>query len=231
MASDSIWPAIEQSIKKARAEHPDLVWQAPEIEDWNQDERHKLIHYLVTQQDYLGHQLPNMRLVLLQCKLATSPKPGCKYQAPEDKPLSKFTFETKARTDYLDTKEQVVELLITVEPNNGATDRDIWERAFDYFLEQDNLEEFIEGDNDFYHSRDKGFLSGTRFEFKEILTNPAATPITAQGGHYQATESRSGDYSTYTDQEGTISTAKVTLAFVDPAQAEPFFAKLLDPDR
>ena len=111
-------------------------------------------------------------------------------------------------------------------PQGNKVNWGFWEDALDYFLEYDNLNDFVQ-DTDYWHSRTDFLLTGSAFRFNLDRVDLEAPNLILDGEavRYMAQETLGGGMMTLTNAEDTIvSRVKFEMWFSDKERARPVLA-------
>ena len=112
------------------------------------------------------------------------------------------------------------------EPQGNKVNWGFWEDALDYFLEYDNLNQFVQ-DTDYWHSRTDFLLTGSAFRFNLNRVDLYAPNLILDGEaiRHVAQETLGGGMMTLTnDEDNIVSRVKFEMWFSDRERARPVLA-------
>ena len=130
----------------------------------------------------------------------------------------------ESKNEYIELEAQILFL----EPKGKRVDWEFWENALDYFLEYNNLSEFVQ-DTDYWHERTDFLLTGSAFRFnldRVDLQEPNLI-LDGKATRYIAQETMGGDLMTLTDKDSIVSQVKFEMWFSDKDQARPILAQMI----
>ena len=111
------------------------------------------------------------------------------------------------------------------EPQGNRVDWEFWVSALDYFLQYDDLNQFVQ-DTDYWHDRTDFLLTGSAFRFNLDRVDLEAPNLILDGEaiRYVAQETMGGDLMTLTDEDSIVSRVKFEMWFADRDRARPVLA-------
>ncbi len=112
-------------------------------------------------------------------------------------------------------------------PQGHPTPPDYWECALDYFLETDNLNQFVQ-DSEYWHSWWDFIISAAAFEFNLSALDPdnPSPVLPGRAVRYLAKEGIKGEYYTLTDPASVIASVDFEVHFPEPETARPVLKAL-----
>ena len=130
-----------------------------------------------------------------------------------------------------ESKNEYIELEVQIrflEPKGNSVNWEFWENALDYFLEYDNLSEFVQ-DTDYWHEQTDFLLTGSAFRFNLDRVDLQEPNLILDGKaiRYIAQETMRGDLMTLTDKNSIVSQVKFEIWFSDRDQARPILAQMI----
>ena len=114
------------------------------------------------------------------------------------------------------------------EPQGNKVDWEFWVNALDYFLEYDNLNEFVQ-DTDYWHDRTDLLLTGSAFRFNLDRVDLQAPNVILDGKaiRYVAQETMGGNLMTLTDKDSIVSQVKFEMWFSNRDSARAVLAHMI----
>ena len=130
-----------------------------------------------------------------------------------------------------ESKNEYIELEVQIrflEPKGNSVNWEFWENALDYFLEYDNLSEFVQ-DTDYWHEQTDFLLTGSAFRFNLDRVDLQEPNLILDGKaiRYIAQKTMRGDLMTLTDKNSIVSQVKFEIWFSDRDQARPILAQMI----